>query len=130
VAEFQAPPSAVDVCATVSLFVHVTVPPTETLIGFGANAVVVKLLAPLGIETAAPAAGDGVGDGVGDGAGDGVADGLDGDEVDPQPTNSASRNVVPMIRKTVMCLVLLTHLAQSWDRAVRDACLRNYGRSG
>jgi hypothetical protein len=53
VAEFQAPPFAVDVCATVSLFVHVTVPPTETLIGFGANAVVVKLLAPLGIETAA-----------------------------------------------------------------------------
>jgi hypothetical protein len=49
--EFQAPPSAVEVCVTVSLFVHVTVPPTETAIGFGAKAVVVNPLAPLGIET-------------------------------------------------------------------------------
>ena len=35
--EFQAPPSAVDVCVTLSLFAHVTVPPTETVIGFGAG---------------------------------------------------------------------------------------------
>jgi hypothetical protein len=48
--------------------------------------------------------------------GDGVGDGLDGDEVDPQPTKSASRNVVPIIRETVMCLVLLTRVAQRWDR--------------
>jgi hypothetical protein len=105
--EFQAPPSAVDVCATVSLFVHVTVPPTETAIGFGAKAVVVKMLAPLGIETATPPVGDGVGDGAGDGAGDGVGEGLDGEEEDPQPINRASRNVVTIIRKADICLVLL-----------------------
>jgi hypothetical protein len=35
VPELQAPPSAVDVWLMVSLFVHVTVPPTEATIGFG-----------------------------------------------------------------------------------------------
>jgi hypothetical protein len=110
--EFQAPPSAVDVCATVSLFVHVTVPPTETLIGFGAKALVVRVLAPLGIETAAPP----VGDGVGDGAGDGVGDGLDGEE-DPQPINSASRKVAAMIRKADMCSWFsCLALSQTWNR--------------
>jgi hypothetical protein len=33
--EFQAPPSAVEVCVAESLLVHVTVPPTETAIGLG-----------------------------------------------------------------------------------------------
>ena len=107
--EFHAPPSAVDVCVVVSLFVQVTVPPTATEIGFGANAVVVRRLAPRGIETAAP--GDGVGDGdgvgagvgLGDGAGDTAGDGLEGDE-DPQPINSAAIRVVPIIRKADMCL--------------------------
>ena len=33
--EFQAPPFAVDVCDVKSLLVHVTVPPTETVIGLG-----------------------------------------------------------------------------------------------
>jgi hypothetical protein len=77
--EFHAPPSAVVVWAVLSLLVHVTVVPTATAIGFGANAVVVKMLAPLGIETAVPVAGAGAGEGLGDGAGDGVGDGLDGE---------------------------------------------------
>jgi hypothetical protein len=97
--EFQAPPSAVDVCATLSLFAHVTVPPTETAMGLGAKAVVVKVLAPLGIETVTPP----LVDGAGDGAGDGVGDGVDGDEVDPQPTNSPSRKVAASIRMKDMC---------------------------
>jgi hypothetical protein len=101
--EFQAPPSAVDVCATVSLFVHVTVLPTGIAIGFGTKAVVVKLLAPLGTETVPPALVDGIGDGVGDT----VGDGLDGEEEDPQPTTRASMSVVASIRKANIVLVLL-----------------------
>jgi hypothetical protein len=86
------------------LFIQVTVPPTETAIGFGTKAVEVKLLAPLGIETVTPpGVGDGVGEGAGDGDGDGDGDGLDGEDVDPQPINEASSNVVPMIRIADMC---------------------------
>jgi hypothetical protein len=39
--EFQAPLFAVDVWDVLSLFVHVTLPPTATVMGFGAYAVVV-----------------------------------------------------------------------------------------
>jgi len=106
--EFQPPPSAVDVCVVLSLFIQVTVPPTETAIGFGTKAVEVKLLAPLGIETVTPpgvgdGVGDGVGEGAGDGDGDGDGDGLDGEDADPQPVNEASSNAVPMIRIADMC---------------------------
>ena len=43
--ELNAPPSATIACPAESLFVHVTVDPTEILIGFGANppAVIVAL---------------------------------------------------------------------------------------
>ena len=117
--EFHAPPSAVDVCATLSLFVHVTVPPTGTAIGFGAKAVVVKRLAPRRIETPAPAFDDGVGDGTGDGTGDatgegtddGVGEGFDGEE-DPQASNSDDRKIVAMIRQADICLVLRVELPQ------------------
>ena len=54
VAESNAPPFAVDVCAVLSLFIHVTVPPTDTFTGFGAYAVVVRLDEPLTIETTVP----------------------------------------------------------------------------
>lgn len=59
VPELQAPPSAVDVCAVLSLFVHVTVLPRATEIGFGLYAVVVNVLEPETIETDIPF-GDGV----------------------------------------------------------------------
>ena len=62
VAESNAPPFAVDVCAVLSLFIHVTVPPTDTVTGFGEYAVVVRLDEPLTIETRVPV---GVGVGVG-----------------------------------------------------------------
>ena len=68
--EFHAPSLAVDVCAVVSLFVQAIVLPTGTAIGLGANAVLVKVLAPLTIDTVSP--GEGVGDGDGEGDGDGV----------------------------------------------------------
>ena len=113
--EFHAPPSAVDVCATLSLFIHVTVPPIGTAIGFGAKAVVVKRLAPRRIETPAPAFDDGVGDGTGDATGegtdDGVGEGFDGEE-DPQASNSDDRKIVAMIRQADICLVLPVELSQ------------------
>ena len=40
--EFQTPPLDVVVCAVESLLVHMTVVPTATVAGFGANAVVVS----------------------------------------------------------------------------------------
>lgn len=52
--EFHAPLSDVDVCVVLSLLAHVTVPPTATLTGFGANAVDVIVDAPDTIETGVP----------------------------------------------------------------------------
>jgi hypothetical protein len=50
--EFQVLP--VEVCAVLSLLVQVTLPPTPTVTGLGANAVVVCSDAPLTIDTGAP----------------------------------------------------------------------------
>jgi hypothetical protein len=75
-------PSPVDVCVVVSLFVQVTVPPTATVTGFGAKAVVVNVSAPRTIDADTPwLPGEGVSDGVGAGvgAGAGVGDGVDGE---------------------------------------------------
>jgi hypothetical protein len=67
------------------LFIHVTVPPTATLTGFGAYAVVVSLEDPLTIET------------VIDGAvGEGEAGGIDDD--DPHASVKASRHSTGTIR--------------------------------
>ena len=93
------------------MFVHVTVPPTGTAIGFGAKAVVVKRLAPRRIETPVPAFGDGVGEGTGEGTDDGVGEGFDGEE-DPQASNSDDRKIVAMIRQADICLVLPVELSQ------------------
>lgn len=75
--EFHAPLFAVDVCVVLSLFRQVTVPPTDTLIGFGLNAVDVSRLAftTIDAETFAGGAGDGVGVGIGVGVGAGVGAG-------------------------------------------------------
>jgi len=51
----------VDVCVVLSLLCHVTVVPTATLTGFGENADVVMVDAPLTIVTVVPFAGVGVG---------------------------------------------------------------------
>jgi hypothetical protein len=70
--EFQPAASDVDVWDVVSVFVHVTVVPTDTSSASGVYALFPRTSAPLGIETAAdapPGAGAGVGVGVGDGAG-------------------------------------------------------------
>jgi hypothetical protein len=69
--EFHAPPSPVDVWAIESLFVHVTVPPGDTVTGFGAKAVVVREMEPWTIDTDGPLDA-GAGDADGDvGAGEG-----------------------------------------------------------
>jgi hypothetical protein len=75
--EFHAPLFAVDVCVVLSLFRQVTVPPTDTLIGFGLNAVDVSRLAftTIDAETFAGGAGAGVGVGFGVGVGAGVGAG-------------------------------------------------------
>ena len=54
VPEFHAPLLATDVCVTESLLVHVTVPPTATVTGFGAYAVVVSVDDPETIDTGVP----------------------------------------------------------------------------
>jgi hypothetical protein len=56
----NAPVSLVTVCVVVSLFVHVTVVPTGTLAGLGANAWFPSARAPTWIDTATPAGGVGV----------------------------------------------------------------------
>jgi hypothetical protein len=76
VPEFHAPPSAVDVCARLSLFIQRTVDPTVVLSGLGLNAVVVKVDAPDTTLTVA----------------DGVGDGPDGD-----PSSQAIKNTSAMI---------------------------------
>lgn len=70
--------SDVEVCATESVFFHVTVVPTATSRSSGANACVPSTEAPIGIVTAdadPPAvAGDEDGAGEGDGDGEGADD--------------------------------------------------------
>jgi hypothetical protein len=66
------------VCATPSVFVHVTVEPAVTSTASGAKAVLVNVEAFTGIETAeddVPGVEAGPGAGEGDGVGDGVVDG-------------------------------------------------------
>jgi len=72
--------SDVDVCATPSVFVHVTVAPTATSTESGAKAVLVNVDAFSGIVTVVDAVpgvetGPGAGDGAGAGEGAGVGDG-------------------------------------------------------
>jgi hypothetical protein len=73
-----------------SLFVQVTLPPTPTVMGFGANAVVVMMDAPLTIVTGVPPA-----PGAGD---DGV--GVDGDEL----PHAVSKRINPVTdsKRTIM----------------------------
>lgn len=56
VPESHAPLLPVDVCAVLSLFVQVTLPPTATVVVLGENAVVVSTDAPLTIDTGVPVA--------------------------------------------------------------------------
>jgi hypothetical protein len=82
----QAPLLPVDVCVVVSLLRHVTLPPTDTVIGSGAYAFVVSVDAPLTIETDEP-----------DGEGDGEGEGADGED-DPQPIDTPSTNAARKVR--------------------------------
>jgi hypothetical protein len=93
--------TAVASCVVESLFTHVTVVPTETFNGFGENAVVVRVLAPLTIAT------DEV---VPVGAGVGVGDGEGAEyELPPQAVRqSAARRMTP--KRTAM----LDRLLCSW----------------
>jgi hypothetical protein len=79
--EFHVPPFAVEVWATTSLLIQVTVPPTATVMGLGEYAVDVRVAEPATIEalTLDP-----------DGAGVGV--GVDGED-EPQATDAASSSV-------------------------------------
>ena len=86
----------VDVCTVLSAFVHVTVPPTATVMGFGANAVVVRVDAPATIDTGVPFW---FPDGVGDG------DGAAGDEYDDPHPNEAAKSVAA---KTIRNFIILT----------------------
>jgi hypothetical protein len=91
VPELNDPLSPVAVCAVESLFVQVTVPPTEMETGFGEYAVVVKLDEPLTIETGVPVV---------------PFDGEDG-ELDPQPTANPI-NPASTLNRNFICLSIPT----------------------
>ena len=82
--EFQTPVSDVDVCAIESVFVHVTLPPTFTAIGFGEDQLAPLFWAFATIDAATDEAGGGLGVGVGVGVGVGA-----GDFHDPHPAANA-----------------------------------------
>jgi hypothetical protein len=111
--EFHSPLSEVDVCAMVSLLVHVTVVPTLTVIGLGLYAVVVIDCAPATIDTPDPE-GDGEGEGVGVGVGD------DGDDepllqaAAPPARVTRRRNTVLRIKVDLLIklVVLLVAIAK------------------
>jgi hypothetical protein len=70
--ELQPVASDVDVCATLSAFIHVTVVPTATVRSEGLNALRPRVDAPIGIVTDDDGPlGEGVGAGTGDGEGAG-----------------------------------------------------------
>ena len=103
--EFQAPLLAVVVCVVVSLLVQVMLPPTDTVIGFGAKALVVKVDAPLTIDTGVPDAPD---EGV-------VGVGLAGVEYDePHPDKTIETSTAAAIR---VCIA-----ASLWRLAPQGAC--------
>src|SRR5580700_1751161 len=83
--EFQVPPFAVDVCDVESLLVHVTVPPTETVIGLGLKAVVVIVDAPTTIDAATL-----------EPEGDVIDEGVDGED-ELHATEKPSRSVTSAI---------------------------------
>jgi hypothetical protein len=85
--ELQAPPFAVDVCEIESLLVHVTVPPTGTIIGLGLKAVVVIAAAFATIDAATP-----------EPEGDVVDEGVDGEE-EPHANEEPSNAATSAIRK-------------------------------
>ena len=90
--EFQRLVSEVEVCATLSLLVHVTVAPAGTVSGFGEYAFVVRVEAPETIETVIPEPpvdGRGVGDVVG--------------EDEPQPNDALSTRAIA----TKICMRML-----------------------
>jgi hypothetical protein len=91
--ELHTPVVDVAVCVRVSLLVHVTVPPTDTVIGFGEYALVVNVVAPMTIDACAPVAG-----GVAGEAGD------DEDEP-PQATvnpNSSAPNAIRNLMRDLL----------------------------
>jgi len=90
VLEFQTLELDVAVCATTSVFVHVTEPPTAIIVGFGRNASVPSTEAPLGIATGVAPLGAGVGVGVGVG----LVGGFELYDDDPQPAATIKTNVI------------------------------------
>jgi hypothetical protein len=72
----------------VSLFVHVTLPPTAIDTGFGEYAVVVIVDDPLTIETGVPLPGIGIGEGL-------VED-------EPQPIEKVSSSRAPASRRVIV----------------------------
>jgi hypothetical protein len=88
--EFQVLPT--DVCVVLSWLVHVTLPPTATVTGLGAKAVVVRSDPPLTIDTGVPLPAP--------------LPGLDGvvgvEYVDPQPEQARSKAAASAMRIVMM----------------------------
>ena|SRR5260221_4921709 len=110
--EFQAPPT--DVCVMESLLVHVTLPPTETVTGFGAKAVVVIVAAPETMDTAVPEPDD---------ASVGEVMYVD----DEQPTEIASSRVASTIRRRMVTSLSRVH--QGKGDAIQEARVFSRRRS-
>jgi hypothetical protein len=93
--EFQAPPSAIDVCVVLSPFNQLIVVPTEMVSGLVPNAVVVNVDAPPGIVTVV----------LPSGAGWGVADGDVAWPPHPLMQIAAKRRIA--FKRKIMTLQLL-----------------------
>ncbi|HKB10756.1 MAG TPA: hypothetical protein VKD69_08875 [Vicinamibacterales bacterium] len=114
-----------ELCATESLLVHVTVPPTATVTGLGEYAVVVKFDDPDTIETWVP---DGLGE-VGDGESDEPQAAADVSRIKaserrriikPPPLPPAS--LLPTSRSGDFC-ALSRQLRTSWKKPSYDSLL-------
>jgi hypothetical protein len=102
--ESQPPPVADAVCAVLSLLVHVTVPPTEMLTGFGEYAFVVSVDDPLTIDTGVPVAPD---------------EGVVGEFDDPHPLKTINKSAADAILKLMF--------TTTSSGAVQRACLLRCG---
>jgi hypothetical protein len=116
--EFQAPPLAVDVCDVESLLVHVTVPPTETVIGLGLKAVVVIVDAPMTIDAATL-----------EPEGDVVVEGVDGED-EVHAAGKPSRAATSATRIMLCALVMDTVIASVLPRLMCPAQVYSQSNAG
>jgi hypothetical protein len=106
VPELHAPVFDTEVCATESLFIHMTLPPTATVTGLGEYAVVVNVDEPGTIETAVPVV---------------VGEVVDGDDDDPHAVESVNAQMMSAIRRIMASSASIARKVAARS-ARRDRC--------